>query len=553
MSIKYGMDARQRMLSGINQLADAVVVTLGPKGRNVAMEKAFGSPFITKDGVSVAKEVELDDQWENIGVRLIREAASKTSEDAGDGTTTSTLLARYMTVEGSKRIAADFSPVRFKRGMDKACKLIVENLASWSEKVTTQQEIENVAAISANGDREIAKVIAGAVAKVGKDGVVNIEEGKGIETVVETTDGMKFDRGWVDPSFCLDQAKQESFLRDPYILIADQNLTSVRPILPILEEILKMDGASLVVIVPDFQGDTIATFYHNLAPILEGRGGGFRSQLIKAPGFGGAQQDVLQDIAVITGATLVSKMAGMGFEAVTMEHLGRAASIRVTAKDTTIVDGAGSQEAIDARIQQVKALIERSGSEYDSDRLRERMSKLLGGVCVIRVGAASEISMKEKKSRMEDALYATKSSIEEGIVPGGGLAYLRSAQWVRSMWEDQGVQDSFDELTAEELPLDVDEIAGFEVVLKACNEPLRQIAQNAGLVGEVIVEKVSDLDPDMGFDASDMTMKSLVQAGVVDPTKVVRSALTNAVSVAGTILTTEAVIKKDRPAKPGDR
>jgi chaperonin GroEL len=546
MSIKYGIDARQRMLAGINKLADAVVVTLGPKGRNVCLEKAFGSPFITKDGVSVAKEIELEDPWENMGCRLIREAASKTSEDAGDGTTTSTLLARYLVVQGMKRVESNFSPVRFKRGMDKALALLVENIMAMSLPVKSQHDIESVAAISANGDRAIAKVIADAVAKVGKDGVVNIEEGKSMETVVEATDGMKLDRGWVNASFCVDASESATglavVLKDPFVLVTDHVISSARPILPILEALVKQEG-SLLLIAPDFQGDSIATFYHNLAQL--------KSQLIKAPGFGASQNEILQDIAVLTGATFISKSTGMNLESTTIEHLGRVRQVRVTAKDTVLIDGSGDQEAVDARVTQIKAEIERSGSEYDRDKLRERMSKLLGGVCVIKVGAVSELAMKETKSRMEDALFATKASIDEGIVPGGGLAYLRAAQAVASDVANQfGAARDFDAplLAAEELPRDIDEQAGFDLVLKACDEPLRQIVENAGLVGDLYVEKVKDFSDDfVGFDASDMTMKNLLEAGVVDPAKVVRSALTNAVSVAGIILTTEAVIHHPKP------
>jgi chaperonin GroEL len=531
--IKYGVEARQGMLRGINKLADAVVVTLGPKGRNVCLEKAFGSPFITKDGVSVAKEIELEDPFENIGCRLIREAASKTSEDAGDGTTTSTLLARFMVVQGVKQIAADFSPVAYKRGMDKAAALLVDAIVSGSIPVKTQQDIESVATISANGDRVIAKVIADAVAKVGRDGVVNIEEGKGMETRVEATDGMKLDRGWVNSSFCFDEARQESVMRDAYVLVTDHVVSSVRPFLAILEELVKNPESSLVVLAPDFQGDAIATFHHNLKQL--------KAQLIRGPGYGATQHDLLEDIAVLTGALFVSKTMGMELDSVTLEHLGRIGSVRVTAKDTLLIDGAGDQVNVDARVAQIKTAIERSGSEYDRDKLRERMSKLLGGVCVIRVGAVSELAMKETKSRMEDALYATKASIDEGIVPGGGLAYLRAAQAVRSGLQSNDEDGLFE---AHELPQGVDEEAGFAMVLQACNEPLRQIAQNAGLVGDLYVAKVLESDEHVGFDASDMTMKNLLEAGVVDPTKVVRSALTNAVSVAGTLLTTEAIIHK---------
>lgn len=551
--IKYGVDVRQGMLKGINKLADTVVVTLGPKGRNVCLEKSFGNPFITKDGVSVAKEIELEDPWENIGCRILREAASKTSEDAGDGTTTSVALARFMIVRGMRHVESNFSPVQFKRGMDKALALLCEHLLDVSIPVKNQQAIEDVATISANGDRAIAKIIANAVAKVGKDGVVNIEEGRGIDTVVETTDGMKFDRGWINSSFCLDPERQESVLKNPYVLVTDQTVAAMRPLVPLLESIMKVDGA-LLVIAPDFHGEAIPTFYANLERL--------KSQLVKAPGFGANQRAVLEDIAVLTGATFISRDAGMVFESVQMKDLGRVGSVRVTAKETVLVDGEGQQEAVDARVAQIKSEIERSGSEYDKDRLRERMSKLLGGVCVIKVGAASELAMKEIKSRMEDALYATKASIDEGIVVGGGVSYLRAAQRTRVR-----VLECVEFGYKEKVPVGVDEIAGFDAVLLACEEPLRQIVNNAGFIGDFYVEKVKETytplhiadqiencitvtpGAEIGFDASDCTLKDLLEAGIVDPTKVVRSALTNAVSVAGTLLTTEAAIHKE-PANP---
>lgn len=542
-SIKYGMEARQGMLRGVNQLADAVVVTMGPRGRNVCLEKAFGGPFITKDGVSVAKEVELLDPYENIGCRMLKEAASKTSEDAGDGTTTSTALARYMVVQGLKQVEASFSPVAFKRGMDKAVRLLIDALPSLSVGVSSPDDIESVATISANGDREIAKIIADAVARVGKDGVVNIEEGRSTHTIVETTDGMQFDRGWINSTYCTDEGAQESVLKNPYVLVTDHTVASIRPLLEILERLVA-ESASLVIIAPDFGGEAVPTFYANREKLP--------CQLIKAPGFGMTQTETLQDIAVLTGATYITGSAGRNLSSLTFEDLGRLGSIRVTAKTTTLVDGAGDQEAVDERISQIKSQIQLSGSEYDKDKLRERMSKLMGGICVIRVGATSEVVMKEIKSRMEDALYATKASIDEGIVPGGGLAYLRVAQLVRCLVDDyrSGIQDAQEILSPSELPQGVDEEVGFETVLRACEEPLRQIAQNAGLVGDLYVSKVLEASSEIGLDASDLTLKDLFEARIVDPTKVVRVALTNSVSVAGTMLTTEAIIHKN-PPKPG--
>lgn len=540
MTILYGFEGRQKMLAGINKLADAVVVTLGPKGRNVAMEKAFGSPTITKDGVSVAKEIELEDPVENLGCRLIREAASKTSDDAGDGTTSSTLLARYLVVNGSKRVEANFSPVHFKRGMDKACKLLIESVRSMSFPVKSQDDIESVATISANGDRKLAKVIADAVARAGKDGVVNIEEGKTTDISVETTDGMRLDRGWVRSDFCLDQERQESVLKDAYVLVTDQVVSAVKPLVEILNHLVS-NSASLLIIAPDFQGEALPTFYVNLPKL--------KAQLIKAPGFGAQQDALLGDIATLTGATFISKTAGMHLDSVKLEDLGQVESVRVTAKDTTLVakDSEEIRAAIESRTNRIKAEVERSGSGYDQDKLRERLSKLNGGLCVIRVGASSELAMKEIKARMEDALYATQASIEEGIVAGGGLALLRAAQDVRGLLEEhlETVRAAGEELMEDhEAPVGVDEEAGFELVLKSCNEPLRQIAHNAGLVGELYVAKVQDEEGFVGFDASDLQIKNLLDAGVVDPVKVVCSALSNAVSVAGIILTTEALIHK---------
>lgn len=531
--IEYGTSARRRLLAGVNKLADAVVVTLGPKGRNVCMQKAFGPPTITKDGVSVAKEIELPDPGENLGARLIREAASKTSDDAGDGTTTSTLLARYLVVEGSKHIDADFSPVRYNYGQQKAVSLLLDELEAQSFPIKSQQDIEDVAKVSANHDEEIAKIIADAVAKVGRDGVVNIEEGKGMKTVVETTDGMKLDRGWINPSFCFDEQKQESVLTNAYVLVTDQTLTTVRPLLPVLEALVK-DDASLLIFAADFTGDTVPTFYKNLP--------GIKTQLIKAPAFGQAQHEILGDIAALTGATFFTSSAGMGLDSLELAHLGSVASVRVTAKDTTLVEGGGDQEDVDKRIGQIKAQIDATGSEYDRDKLRDRMSKLLGGVCVIRVGAQSELAMKELKARMEDALSSTKASIEGGIVVGGGLALLRAAQNVAGY---VGTLDTDNPaLQPHEGPVGDDERAGFMAVLRACAEPLRQIGENAGLQGDLLVERVRAMGMYVGFDARDMTEKDLLISGIVDPAKVVTSALQNAVSVAGAILTTEAMIYK---------
>ena len=543
MPILHGTEIRKKMLAGVNQLADAVVVTLGPKGRNVCLQKSFGNPLVTKDGVSVAKEIELPDPWENMGVRLVREAASKTSDDAGDGTTTATVLARFIYAEGLKLVEAGFAPVPLKRGMDKAFNMLEDQIIGMSIPVKTQEQIESVATISANGDRVIGKTVADAVAKVGCDGVVNIEEGRSTTTVVEATDGMKLERGWLMPEFCFDGERQESVLEDAFVFVTDLQVSGVRAMVPIFERCVN-EGRPLLVIAPDFSGEALPTFVFNLQK------GILKSCCVKAPGFGRQQTETLMDIATLTGATFVTKDLGMTFNDVTFEMLGKAHRVRVTAKDTILTDGAGLQEDIDARIVQIKAEIDRSGSEYDSDKLRERLGKLLGGVCVIRVGASSETAMKELKARMEDALYATKASISEGVAPGGGLTLLRAAQGVEEVACIQ--QSGEDPELNYPLPVDREEWAGFKLALKACEQPLQQIIHNAGASGAVFLDKVRGSAENYGVDATDLTVKNLVEAGILDPVKVIRSALANAVSVAGIMLTTEAAIRKGRPAKPAD-
>ncbi len=546
MPIKFGSDARKRMLRGIVKLADAVAVTLGPRGRNVGMEKAFGSPVVTKDGVSVAKEVDLYDPWEDMGSRLVKEVASKTSEDAGDGTTTATVLARYMAQHGIKLVEARLAPVSLKRGMDKARAMLDDRIIGLSHEVKMQEQIESVATISANGDRGIGKVVADAVAKVGRDGVVNIEEGKSMETVVEATDGLQFDRGWANPVFCIDTTTQSSVLENAYVLVADFALPNFRQIIPVLNWIQEQ-GRPLLIIAPDFGGDFLPSFAVNLSQ------GKFTSVLVKAPAFGTQQVEMLRDIAILTGAILLSKDLGMSLESLVGDMLGSVRNVTVKANTTTLVDGGGQAEAISGRIQQLKTEIERSGSEYDKDKLRERMGKLLGGICVIKVGAATELGMKELKARMEDALYATKSSIDEGIVPGGGLTFLRAAQHVNEILSAREAGDQ-EALTANfDLPIDEVEWAGFRLVLEACEEPLRQIVANAGKVGEVYVEKVKEIEEDaVGVDATDLKFKNMLDAGIIDPTKVVRCALSNAVSVVGTLLLTEAIVRKPQKAKAAD-
>lgn len=529
MAIKYSNEARGNLLAGIDKLARTVAVTLGPKGRNVCIEKAFGDPLVTKDGVSVAKEIELSDPWENMGARMLMEVASKTSDDAGDGTTTATVLGAFLAKSGSALVAAGLAPVSLKRGMDRALADIVEEVIAASIPVKGEKHIEDVATISANGDRVLGKIISDAVAKVGRDGVVNIEEGKGTDIEVETTEGMQFDRGWVRPEFS-DNGVDVIF-ENPLILVTDHRISACRPLIPLLEAVIK-EQRPLVVIAPDFDGEALPLFIQN------SRQGALKSVLIKAPGFGANQGAMLQDIATLTGAQFLTKDQGLTFEDCFSEGdplawVGTSASIRVTAKDTTIVEGSGSEEAIDKRVAQLRAEVERSGSEYDADKLRERLSKLQGGVCLIRVGAATEVEMKEKKARLEDALYATRASVDEGVVVGGGSALIHAAQGI-------------------EIPDDLndDERAGYCLVLKACDEPLRRIVSNGGENGDIWVERVKQQDIFFGVDASDMKIKNLIEAGVLDPTKVVRCALTNAVSVSSTLLTTEAVIRKPDAPKP---
>jgi chaperonin GroEL len=532
MPIQYGTEARRKLLAGVETLAKTVAVTLGPRGRNVALQKAFGDPLITKDGVSVAKEIELEDPWENIGATLLREVASKTSDDAGDGTTTATVLGRELFREGMKLIEAGHAPVAVKRGMDAARDQLDEAILGLSFPIKGQTDIENVATISANGDRDLGKIIAECVAKVGNDGVVNIEEGRGIATEVETVEGMQFDRGWVNSVFTANPERQETVFDDAYILVTDLVLGNPKPLIPMLEAVMK-EGIPLVIIAPDFEQVAVATFAQNLPRI--------KTCLVKAPGFGDRQRDSLEDIATITGAEFITKDLGMNFQDVfeegSLEVLGKARRIRITAKDTTIMDGAGEEEAVEARMDQVRALIERSSSEYDQDKLRDRLGKLQGGICVIKVGAPTEVAMKELKARMEDALYATRASIDGGIVPGGGTTLIRAAQQV----------------AANELfPEDSDELAGFKLTLRACSAPLRQIAANAtGRSGEMFVHKVQEAaETTTGLDATDMQLKDLVEAGIIDPTKVVRAVITNAVSAVGTMLTTECMFRKPDRAMP---
>jgi chaperonin GroEL len=545
MPTRYGSDARKQMLAGVNKLADAVAITLGPRGRNVCLEKPFGSPLVTKDGVSVAKEINLHDPWEDMGARLVKEVASKTSDDAGDGTTTATVLARTLLIEGNKLVEAGFAPVALKKGMDKASALIVDQVVGMALPVKDQAAIENVATISANGDREIGRIVAEAVAKVGKDGVVNIEEGRNDKTAIETTDGMKLERGWVNQEFCRDPNGQETILHDALVLVTDNEVSAIRPMLPLLEEVVK-GTRPLFILAPEFSGEAIPTFLQNL------QRNQFVTQLVKAPGFGDNQRNILEDVAVLCGAEFISKQKG---QALTTESglcvgwLGSAARIRITSKDTIITDGGGTQEAIDARISRIKAEIDRSGSEYDKDKLRERLGKLLGGVCVVKVGASSEIAMKELKARMEDALYATRASIEEGVVPGGGVALVRAADFTQALLDGKAAGDLTEkDLPLSDLPEGTDETAGFNLVLRACEEPFRQIVKNGGKSGSVALSKIRESEDEMfGIDMTDFEYKNMVDAGIIDPVKIVRNALANAVSIASTMLTTECMTRKAGP------
>ena len=543
MTIKFDTDARKRLLVGVNTLADAVAVTLGPKGRNVCLQKTFGSPLITKDGVSVAKEIELEDHYENMGCLLIREVASKTSTDAGDGTTTATVLARELCNSGMKLIEAGMAPVALKRGMDKAGQWLVDQIYNISLPIKTQTDIENIATVSANGDREIGALIAEAVAKVGRDGVVNIEDGKGTKTTIEATDGLEIPRGWFNPIFCLDGERQETVLADPLILVMEEPLTACLPLQNLLQEIVATERPILI-IAGDFGGEALPLFTINLQK------GVFTSMLVKAPGFGHNQEALLHDIATLVGATLVTPKTGIALGDVTMEMLGTARSVRVTSQTTTIVDGGGGQEAIDRRVSMLRAELSKTGSEFDADKIRERMGKLLGGVCAIKVGAHSEVAVRELKARMEDALFATQASIDEGVVPGGGTAYLRAA-WRAEIEYEAFLTGDLDDPPGP-LPVGDEEIAGFKLVFRACSAPMIRILDNAWEKGEVWVERLAAYRDDeedglssdgVGVDATDCTIKNLLDAGIVDPAKVARCAIVNAISVVGTLLTTAAVIR----------
>jgi chaperonin GroEL len=525
--VYFGTDARDKMLRGVNTLANAVKVTLGPKGRNVVIEKSFGAPRSTKDGVSVAKEIELSDRFENLGAQMIREVASKTNDKAGDGTTTATVLAQAIVVEGMKSVAAGMNPMDLKRGVDKAVAKVVESIRESSRKVTTNAEIAQVGTISANGDTEVGEMIARAMDKVGNEGVITVEEAKTAETELDVVEGMQFDRGYLSPYFITNADKMEAELEEPLILLFEKKLTSLQPLLPVLEAVVQ-SGRPLVIIAEDVEGEALATLVVNKLR------GGLRVAAVKAPGFGDRRKAMLEDIAILTGGELISEDLGIKLENVTLEMLGRAKKVSITKDDTTIVDGAGAKDGIAARIGQIKRQIEDTTSDYDKEKLQERLAKLAGGVAVIRVGGSTEVEVKEKKDRVDDALNATRAAVEEGIVPGGGVALLKASKALEGLKGDNDDQE-----------------AGVAIVRRALQAPIRQIAENAGVEGSIVVGKVlENTSPTFGFNAQTEEYVDMVKAGVIDPAKVVRIALQDAASVAGLMITTEAAIVES-PKKGG--
>ena len=530
--IVYSENSRQAILRGVNQLADAVKVTLGPKGRNVVLEKKFGGPTITKDGVTVAKEIELKDPLENMGAQMVREVASKTSDVAGDGTTTATILAQSIYREGVKAVAAGANPMALKRGIEKAVAIVVAQVGKLSTKVENNAKIAQVGTISANGDTEIGSTIAEAMQKVGKDGVITVEESKTMHTELELVEGMQFDRGYLSPYFVTDPDRMEAVLEDPYILIHEKKISNMKDLLPVLEQIAR-SGRPLVIIAEEVEGEALATLVVNKLR------GTLNVAAVKAPGFGDRRKAMLEDIAILTGGKAIMEETGIKLEGVRVEDLGRAKRVTIDKDNTTIVEGAGEHKAIEGRVKQLRTQIDETTSDYDREKLQERLAKLAGGVAVIKVGAATETEMKEKKARVEDALHATRAAVEEGIVPGGGVALVRAAKAL------DGVKG------------DGDEQIGINIIRRACQEPLRQIIGNAGYEGAIVVEKVtSSTNINFGFNAATEEYQDLVEAGVIDPAKVTRTALQNAASVSGLMLTTEAMIceipeKKSAAPAPG--
>ncbi len=528
--IKYGADARAALESGVNQLADTVRVTLGPKGRNVVLDKSYGTPLITNDGVTIAKEIELDDPFENMGAALVKEVATKTNDVAGDGTTTATVLAQAMINEGMKNLAAGANPIVLRKGMKKATDTAVEAIADMSQPVAGREQIARVAAISA-GDDEVGELLADAMERVSQNGVITIEESKTMKTELDLVEGLQFDKGYISTYMCTDMDKMEANLENPYILITDKKISSIQEILPLLEQIVQM-GAKLLIIAEDIEGDALSTL------IVNKLRGTFTVVGVKAPGYGDRRKDMLQDIAILTGGTVISEEVGLELKEATIEQLGRAKSVKVQKENTVIVDGEGSKAEIDARVAQIKAQLEETTSDFDREKLQERLAKLAGGVAVIRVGAATETEMKEAKLRLEDALNATKAAVEEGVIAGGGSAYIHAAKEVAKLVDT----------------LDGDEKTGAKVVLKALEAPLYHIAYNAGQEGAVIINKVRESAVGCGYDAYKDEYVNMIDAGILDPAKVSRSALQNATSVASTFLTTESVvaeIKSDTPTPAG--
>jgi chaperonin GroEL len=531
--VRFGGDARQRMLRGVDILADAVKVTLGPKGRNVVIDKSFGAPRITKDGVTVAKEIELTDKFENMGAQMVREVASKTNDLAGDGTTTATVLAQAIVREGAKAVAAGMNPMDLKRGVDRAVAAIVDELKAKTRKITTQAETAQVGTISANGEADIGRMISEAMQKVGNEGVITVEEAKGIQTELDVVEGMQFDRGYVSPYFITNAEKMVADLDNPYILIHEKKLSSLQPLLPLLESVVQ-SGRPLLIVAEDVEGEALATLVVNKLR------GGLKIAAVKAPGFGDRRKAMLEDIAILTGGQVISEDLGIKLENVTLAMLGRAKKVLIEKENTTIVEGSGEKSDIQGRCGQIRAQIEETTSDYDREKLQERLAKLAGGVAVIRVGGATEVEVKERKDRVDDALHATRAAVEEGIVPGGGVALARAGQILVHL-----------------KPENADQKFGIDLVRRAVQTPLRQIAENAGEDGAVVAGKVLENDTyDFGFDAQSGEYKDLVAAGIIDPTKVVRTALQDAASVASLLITTEAMIaekpeKKAPMAPPG--
>ena len=531
--VKFGASARDKMLRGVDILADAVKVTLGPKGRNVVIDKSFGAPRITKDGVTVAKEIELADKFENMGAQMVREVASKTNDLAGDGTTTATVLAQAIVREGAKAVAAGMNPMDLKRGIDKAVGEVVRELESKTRKITTSAEVAQVGSISANGEKEIGEMIAQAMEKVGNEGVITVEEAKSIQTELDVVEGMQFDRGYVSPYFITNAEKMIAEMDDPYILIHEKKLSGLQPMLPLLESVVQ-SGRPLVIIAEDVEGEALATLVVNKLR------GGLKVAAVKAPGFGDRRKAMLEDIAILTGGEVISEDLGIKLENVTLAMLGRAKKVRIEKENTTIVEGAGKKDDIKGRCEQIKAQIEETTSDYDREKLQERLAKLAGGVAVIRVGGSTEVEVKERKDRVDDALHATRAAVEEGIVPGGGVALLRASQKLAGLKADNN-----------------DQQVGVEIVRRAIQAPIRQISENAGKDGAVVAGEVLRTDKyEFGYDAQSDEYKDLVAAGIIDPTKVVRTALQDAASVASLLITTEAMVaerpeKKAAPAAPG--